>query len=80
MPALHGPLPSLEQEAPLPLRLLHAGRNPPEPFHNFPVILQGDTGATKHVTDSECLWWVYKFPYHRRYHSYDTLWLQLLLN
>lgn len=52
MPALHGPLPSLEQEASLLLRLLHAGRNPPEPFHNLPVILQDDR-ATKHETDSE---------------------------
>lgn len=52
MPALHGPLPSLEQEASLLLRLLHAGRNPPEPFYNLPVILQDDR-ATKHETDSE---------------------------
>lgn len=45
MPPLHGPLPPLEQEALLSVGFLHAGRNPPEPLHNLPAVLKGDTGA-----------------------------------
>lgn len=45
MPPLHGPLPPLKQEALLSVRLLHAGRNPPEPLYNLPAVLEGHTGA-----------------------------------
>lgn len=45
MPAFHGPLPPLEQEALLSARLLHDGRKAPEPLNNLPAVLEGDTGA-----------------------------------
>lgn len=45
MPAFHGPLPPLEQEALLSVRLLHAGGKAPEPLNNLPAVLEGDTGA-----------------------------------
>lgn len=45
MPAFHGPLPPLEQEALLSIRLLHGGRKAPEPLNNLPAVLEGDTGA-----------------------------------
>lgn len=45
MPSLHGPLPPLEEQALLSVRLLHAGRNPPEPLHDLPAVLKGDEGA-----------------------------------
>lgn len=45
MPAFHGPLPPLEQEALLSVRLLHDGRKAPEPLNNLPAVLEGDTGA-----------------------------------
>lgn len=51
VPPLHGPLPPLEQEALLSVRLTHTGRNPPEPLHNLPAVLQGDTGATPYQLD-----------------------------
>lgn len=53
MPSLHGPLPPLEQEALLSVRLLHVGRNPPEPLHNLPTVLEGDTGATLCELDTQ---------------------------
>lgn len=45
MPAFHGPLPPLEQEALLSVRLLHVGRNPLEPFNDLPAVLEGDPRA-----------------------------------
>lgn len=42
MPSLHGPLPPLEQETLLSLRLLHAGRSPSEPLDNLPAVLERD--------------------------------------
>lgn len=53
MPSLHGPLPPLEQETLLPVRLLHAGRKPPEPLHNFPAVLGEDTGAILYELDRQ---------------------------
>ena len=53
MPPLHGPLPPLEQEALLSVRLLHAGRNPPEPLYNLPAVLEGDTGAIVYKLDRQ---------------------------
>lgn len=55
MPPLHGPLPPLEQEALLSVRLLHAGRNPPESLHNLPAVLEGDTGAIFYESDRHFL-------------------------
>jgi len=51
MPPLHGPLPPLEQEALLSVRLLHAGRSPPEPLHYLPAVLEGDTAAGPYELD-----------------------------
>lgn len=48
MPALHGPLPPLEQKALLSVRLLHVCRNPSESLHNLPAILMRDTETIHH--------------------------------
>lgn len=40
VPALHGPLPPLQQDALLPAGLLHAGSSSSQSLHDFPAILQ----------------------------------------
>lgn len=45
VPSLHGPLPPLEQEALLPVGLLHAGRGPAEALHDLPAVLEGDAAS-----------------------------------